>query len=384
MSSSSNFTVFNRKERKMIAKKSKTSAKGQNVNWRAKKNERRIQKEKEFLDSIENGKSVVPNAVVEKSHKEMSSSSLMGNQKKWYSLAIALPGSILNNTQSAELRSYVAGEIARTCAIFCVDEVVIFDETSRMTQMHLDAYYSGSWADRAEQPSESNIECNFYLAKIMEYLECPQYLRKSLFPMQKPLKYAGLLNPLDAMHHLRADNFDIPYREGVILNLPKKKGQGLLCDVGLDEELRLSQNIKIPAGTRVTVKISTDRNADGELQGTITSPRAIRKEAGLYWGYKIRLAKSLSDVFSNSKYDFVIDELEVDRQNHRNIIIVFGGLGGLEIAVDSDEEISQTDPADYFSNYVNSLVDQGSRIIRTEEAIPITLTSLKGFLNPMA
>lgn len=66
---------------------------------------------------------------------------------KWYSLSVALPGSILNNAQSPEFKTYVAGEvmkkalgfdwfivkIARSCAIFCVDEVIIFDETARMT-----------------------------------------------------------------------------------------------------------------------------------------------------------------------------------------------------------------------------------------------------------
>lgn len=59
------------------------------------------------------------------------------------------------------------------------------------------------------------------------------------------------------------------------------------------------------------------------------------------------------------------------------ILLVFGGLQGLENAVNSDEQIESEDPADLFNHYVNSLPDQGSRIIRTEEAIPITLTALK-------
>jgi hypothetical protein len=53
--------------------------------------------------------------------------------EKWYKLSIALPGSILNNAQSSELRTYLAGQIARSCAVFCVDEVIVFDETARMT-----------------------------------------------------------------------------------------------------------------------------------------------------------------------------------------------------------------------------------------------------------
>ena len=32
---------------------------------------------------------------------------------------------------------------------------------------------------------------NIQLGKILQYLECPQYLRKDFFPTQPDLKYAG-------------------------------------------------------------------------------------------------------------------------------------------------------------------------------------------------
>ena len=32
---------------------------------------------------------------------------------------------------------------------------------------------------------------NVQLARILQYLECPQYLRKSFFPQHKDLQYAG-------------------------------------------------------------------------------------------------------------------------------------------------------------------------------------------------
>lgn len=40
-----------------------------------------------------------------------------------YTLSIAVPGSILDNAQSQELRTYLAGQIARASSIYCVDEV---------------------------------------------------------------------------------------------------------------------------------------------------------------------------------------------------------------------------------------------------------------------
>ena len=48
-----------------------------------------------------------------------------------YTVSLALPGSILDNAQTPELRTYLAGQIARSLAIFCIDEVVIFDDDRR-------------------------------------------------------------------------------------------------------------------------------------------------------------------------------------------------------------------------------------------------------------
>jgi hypothetical protein len=62
---------------------------------------------------------------------------------------------------------------------------------------------------------------------------------------------------------------------------------------------------------------------------------------------------------------------------------VFGGLNGLESALKCDKSINETDPANLFQYYINSLPDQGSRIIRTEEAIPITLTAVKSKLDQL-
>ena len=44
---------------------------------------------------------------------------------------------------------------------------------------------------------------------------------------------SGLLNPLDCPHHMRIDDCEIPYREGVVLNRPAKPGKGSFVNVGL-------------------------------------------------------------------------------------------------------------------------------------------------------
>ncbi len=44
-------------------------------------------------------------------------------------LSIAVAASVIDNTQSAEQATAVAGQIARTAAIFNVDEVVVIDDS---------------------------------------------------------------------------------------------------------------------------------------------------------------------------------------------------------------------------------------------------------------
>lgn len=46
-------------------------------------------------------------------------------KKELKTVSIAVPGSILENAQSAELRTYVAGQIARAACIYNIDEVSI-------------------------------------------------------------------------------------------------------------------------------------------------------------------------------------------------------------------------------------------------------------------
>lgn len=67
---------------------------------------------------------------------------------------------------------------------------------------------------------------------------------------------------------------------------------------------------------------------------------------------------------------------------YKHMLIVFGGLQGIEAAVESDEALDVTDASLLFDHYLNTLPNQGSRTIRTEEAILISLAALRCKLLP--
>ena len=55
---------------------------------------------------------------------------------------------------------------------------------------------------------------------------------------------AGVLNPLDCPHHMRAED-DCEYREGVVLNMPVKDGKGSFINCGISKVCTLyTVNIK--------------------------------------------------------------------------------------------------------------------------------------------
>ncbi|GAB5031411.1 nucleic acid-ob-fold-like protein [Nannochloropsis oceanica] len=303
-----------------------------------------------------------------------------------YTVSIAVAGSIVLNAQSPELRTYLIGEIARAAAIFQVDEIVVFADASG-------AGASYNWGDP-----------NLFFGRLLQYIETPQYLRKAIFPHHSDLRFAGLLNPLDAPHHPRAHE-QMVYREGVTVDTPASISGGSLVNVGLRNYIHLDRRLK--PGVRVTVKMTSAASSSGssrkhqaspqqEMEGVAVSPEAPRETHGLYWGYTTRLAKSLTEVFAGSPYkegyDLTVGTSERGHQSiddedfalpaFRHLLVVFGGVAGLEACVEAAEDLDLPAGKTHtlFDKWLNVCPDQGSRTIRTEEAVPITMARLRPFI----
>ena len=75
------------------------------------------------------------------------------------------------------------------------------------------------------------------------------------------------------------------------------------------------------------------------------------------------------------------DVQNVELRNFKNLLIVFGGVGGLEAALEADQNLKISDPKELFDHYVNVCPNQGSRTIRTEEALLITMSCLRGKIS---
>ena len=285
-------------------------------------------------------------------------------QGRSYTVGLAVAGSILENAQTPEMRTYLAGQVARAAAIFNVDEVVVFN-------------------DKKMAENEKSRSC-VQLARILQYLECPQYLRKHFFPIHNDLKHAGVLSPTDMPHHMRAEEESL-YREGAVMERSAGEGKCWI-NIGLKSDCLVERSLK--PGLRVTVKLPEGYTWDKVVRGSVVSPSEPRTTAGLYWGYTTRIAEDISQVFTGcphrTGYDLMLGTSEkgedVDSltlKPFNNLLIVFGGVGGLEAALEADDKLDVTDPKELFDHYVNVCPGQGSRTIRTEEAILIAMSRLQ-------
>ncbi|KAK9842784.1 hypothetical protein WJX74_002415 [Apatococcus lobatus] len=294
-------------------------------------------------------------------------------------LSICVPGSVVDNCQTREQATIVAGQIARTAAIFNVDEVVVIDD-------------SGARAGEVGAGAA-------FLARILQYMETPQYLRKTLVAMHQDLRMAGSLPPLDAPHHLRASEWG-PYREGIVKS--SDPAWGSTFDIGLEQDAFVEEALR--PGLRVTLAMGESAEhmtiskgpfaGQVVLRGCLAHPLDPKQQRGMYWGYQTRLAPNLAAALSDcpfqASYDLKIGTSERGKvspakslklPSAKHVLVAFGGPLGLEHCQKVAGEGDGNDVSHQFDMYLNTCQKQGSRTIRTEEAILISLTYLQDALQ---
>ncbi|EKG11560.1 hypothetical protein MPH_11053 [Macrophomina phaseolina MS6] len=384
-----------------------------------------------------------------------------------HTLSIALPGSIIANAQSHDLKTAMAGAIARAAAVFTVDEIVIFDDgQSQVLNKGRRDSANGHMYGVSDYASYTGYsDPDYFLYHLLSYLETPPNLRKALFPLHPNLRTAGTLPSLDMPHHLRADEW-CQYREGVVLgasvyddtssvtgsyagsytgsppapNKPSSKkhkknrkayaapdtmpGAGApptLVDAGLPSPIHLDLPSPIPPHTRVTLKFACaeDPGEYDNLEAQAIDPALPREEAGYYWGYQTRQASSLSAVFTecpwDGGYDVSVGTSErgvplsqilgsggIPKEDaggggvegggsslpagFKHLVLVFGGVSGLEVAAMADKElvakgVTGKNVGDIFDAWVNLVPNQGSRTIRCEEAVWLGLMGFSDYVR---
>jgi predicted SPOUT superfamily RNA methylase MTH1 len=371
-----------------------------------------------------------------------------------WTVTIALPGSWTLNAKKPDHKTIQVGRIARAAAVFCVDEIVVFDDDpSNIDTKVVDPKYirKGRGQKTKQEVLDSILEedeawqnPDQFLFHLLSFAECPPHLRYdrehphlSIFKEHQNLKWVGNLPSMDMPHHLRSHEW-CQYREGVVMgpapppsssSLRAKKAKKaaveeqiyayVKCGLPYPVRVPIAKEAPIEEGMRISVRFA---NADApagwpnlsqqdcdSLDAAACASSLPREEAGYYWGYTVRRAVSLSTVFSECEYpdgyDYSIGTSERGVRIHsilpgstsngtkvpnkfKHLLVVFGGVAGLEPAVANDPELAakglgKSNTNELFDAWVNLVPRQGSRTIRTEEAVEIGLAALEPWIDGM-
>jgi len=276
-----------------------------------------------------------------------------GNKK----VTIAVPVSIISDVPHLREKTLKIGLIGRAAAIFRVNEIIVYPDNTKINQKR-----------------SRNL-----IATLLAYMETPQYLRKRLFKIKPDLKYAGILPPLRTPHHPIASHTSElkvgEHREGVTIAV---KEQGSFVDIGVESPVLVADK-KLAVNKRVTVKVTKNKPIEIALADT----RDIKD----YWGYTVTPSRgSFGKLVKSGNYDLVVatskmgtsiqqvmDDLSVRYKKARSVLVAFGSPSrGLQEIV-SRENLSLEKIADFT---VNTIPNQGTETVRTEEAIYSSLALL--------
>ena len=271
-------------------------------------------------------------------------------------LAIAVPASMISDTPHLREKTAKIGVVGRAAAIFQVNEIIVYADNPRVNQA-----------------AELDL-----IVTLLNYLETPQYLRKRLFEIKPSLQYAGILPPLRTPHHPLIGKFkDLrvgDFRDGVTVSTSKA---GTLVDIGSERPV-LIKGVKLSPNKRVTIIITSKK--DNQVKIDLVD----RFDVPMYWGYTVRIERrSLSELLKSGDFDLIIgtsrfaprfqdikEQINEKWKKAGNIIKLFWSpsKGLHEIVQDEGKNI--TEMVDFI---VNTIPDQGTETIRTEEALLATL-----------
>lgn len=271
-------------------------------------------------------------------------------------LVVGVPTSILSVESGLLLRTLRAYQIIRYSSIFGVDEIVL--------------YYDGTI------PLKKHEIFARFIRKLWKYLTTPPYLRKRLIPLQKELKYVGLLPPL------RLEVFDVS-QKGTMgekrLGYIYMRGGILYADIGLGKPFKVVNKCDVDKVCLVEII---------DLENRVV--KCISEHEKYYLGPSLVVMDSLRQlldtyirggymVIATSRYGRIpsISEAGSLVRRSNRILIIFGGprYGLYDIA--KREGFKLEDIVKYIWN---TIPGQKVKTVRSEEALIATLALVNMFM----
>src|SRR5437660_12635963 len=269
-------------------------------------------------------------------------------------LSVAIPSSFTKDVPHLREKTSRAGLIARSLAIFRVDEVVIYND----------------------QTGGGSTNEGSLLEKLLAFQETPQYLRKALFKQDPDLQFSGILPPLRIPSHPNIGEPRIgEIREALVI----ESGAHSIVNAGFRAAVEISSRLKLLE--RVTIRVV---QITPQLKGELVEPTRLP----IYWGFKVtRTNLTLGKLIRSSRTQDltistsrrvkqvreVLNDLTLRWKLSRRPLVLFGSPseGVPEILAKEGADLRKV--VDF---NLNTIPNQGVETVRTEEAVLATMSVL--------
>jgi predicted SPOUT superfamily RNA methylase MTH1 len=268
-------------------------------------------------------------------------------------VSVLVPSSLVREAEDKREATRKLGYVARAATVFRADRLVVFPD-----------------------PSGERRWDGGFVETVLSYAATPPYLRKEVWGERDELEYAGVLPPLRAGTRTGSG----PESSGSLR-------QGIVTEVGPDGRVRVNCGLQNPIslvvppkmavdeGERVTVRISSRRPVRAKLvDGPIPGLSVERADLSAALGREDAGVRIASSRYGESVTADRVPALAGRVED--GMTVAFGaperGLPAI-VGIDESEVESGTGP---FDRWLDTIPDQGSEVVRTEEAMFATLAIL--------
>jgi predicted SPOUT superfamily RNA methylase MTH1 len=275
--------------------------------------------------------------------------------------SVLVPASLAREAEDKREATRKIGYVARAATVFRVDRLTVYPDPDGVRR----------WGDG-------------FVETVLRYAATPPYLRKEVWDRRGELEYAGVLPPLR-----------IAPRTGSGSDESGSLRQGIVTEVGSDGRVRVNCGLQHPIslvvppsmevgeGERVSVRVSSRSPVRAKLVDEPPSGFAVdatdldaalsRDDAGVTIA-----ASRYGEELTVDRLGQLVERIRTD-DGDPAMTVAFGaperGLPSI-LDVDPDTVAGETGDDRRFGLWLNTVPNQGSKVVRTEEAMFATLASL--------
>jgi predicted SPOUT superfamily RNA methylase MTH1 len=262
---------------------------------------------------------------------------------------ILVPSSVVREAEDKREATRKLGYVARAAAVFRIDRLLVFPDPDA----------EGRWG-------ESFVET------VLAYAATPPYLRKEVWDRRAELEYAGILPPLRLTPQTGSGSTGSgSSRQGIVTEVGSDGRVRVNCGLQHPISLVVPSGMEVGEGERVTVSVASRDPVQARLSeepppGFSIGPSDLSAALDAEDGLAIA-ASRYGDPLTAGRLPELLGRTD------DGLTVAFGAPErGLPAILD----VEAGDPGAGFDLWLNTVPNQGSEVVRTEEALFATLAPL--------